>query len=935
MAPSAKKDDAQRNEISDEYACSLCVKNYEEKAGFEEHLRTERHRFNYYLWRFEKRRKRLVKDRHGIVIKVQCFTQDITAKDGSAICQVDPSTKEVVYQFKISNVSNDKIFANAVCLLHPHPVFEISDEEGLSRGKAMLRMFPGCSYNVVVRFINMGIGTYGVPVCFTFTPCHNEKDFNIVRVMVVKVIEAEHLSKSTYTSPYIGEEWNNMHEIVYGYMSNGRPIRKLLAFRIPYDHALMFRHWLGPWPNMTESQCQLLWQMSTIFVEGYKNLKQNYITFFRNLLYFEEYDGGENIQLYNMTDVEMKLVLGEIPRFELEVPGLAEKRPSLIKGDLVYVRVKRHDGSFETKSYEGIIFRVLESVVWICGFSHELTESFHNRLRFDVQFVYNRYPIFIMQKGLKLLTRYILDEVIFPRQRSALPLFLKNKVNKMKYRNSKIADNPEQKQAVINIVRGTSRPAPYIVYGPPGTGKTSTIVEAIVQVKTMFPNSYCLVTAPSNSACDNLAQRLAKYCTAKELIRLHSSSRDWSSVPQDIYQFSNRSANEYYFPTTDVLRKYRIIVCTLILSSRLKSRSFLDDDDDNYDESDDFINSSHEPHSHFTHLFIDECGQALEPESLVAIGLLGKVSPGQIGGQLILAGDPKQLGPVCSKTTERVYKSQQKGSEETLDERIGLGVSLLERLMETCSIYKKTVDGSYDQRYVTMLKYNYRSHPTILQLSNALYYDNKLEYKCSKKVRFDPLISIENFGSPLIFHNVIGHEKREGRSPSHFNEFEVNVVIKYVKELMNSSVNVDQSEVGIISPYIRQVYKIKAALRSMKIENIEVGTTETFQGREKRVIIISTVRSNRNLLDYDKKYNLGFLVSEKRFNVAMTRAQSLLIVVGNSQLLALERIWLALIEHCETHGSFRGPRFTPRDDRWVSSVLAKLRPLRLNADFVE
>lgn len=59
------------------------------------------------------------------------------------ILQVDPSTKEVVYQFKISNVSNDKIFANAVCLLHPHPVFEISDEEGLSRGKAMLRMFPG------------------------------------------------------------------------------------------------------------------------------------------------------------------------------------------------------------------------------------------------------------------------------------------------------------------------------------------------------------------------------------------------------------------------------------------------------------------------------------------------------------------------------------------------------------------------------------------------------------------------------------------------------------------------------------------------------------------------------------------------------------------------------------------------------------------------
>ena len=52
--------------------------------------------------------------------------------------------------------------------------------------------------------------------------------------------------------------------------------------------------------------------------------------------------------------------------------------------------------------------------------------------------------------------------------------------------------------------------------------------------------------------------------------------------------------------------------------------------------------------THFTHLFIDECGQALEPEALVPVaGILGGAIKNRPGGQIILAGDPMQLGPVC------------------------------------------------------------------------------------------------------------------------------------------------------------------------------------------------------------------------------------------------------------------------------------------------
>lgn len=59
------------------------------------------------------------------------------------------------------------------------------------------------------------------------------------------------------------------------------------------------------------------------------------------------------------------------------------------------------------------------------------------------------------------------------------------------------------------------------------------------------------------------------------------------------------------------------------------------------------------------------------------------------------------------------------------------------------------------------------------------------------------------------------------------------------------------------------MYKIKELLKRNNFEKVEVGTTETFQGREKRIIIISTVRARQDLLLYDKKYNLGFVRNDK------------------------------------------------------------------------
>ena len=73
---------------------------------------------------------------------------------------------------------------------------------------------------------------------------------------------------------------------------------------------------------------------------------------------------------------------------------------------------------------------------------------------------------------------------------------------------------------------------------------------------------------------------------------------------------------------------------------------------------------------------------------------------------------------------------------------------------------------------------------------------------------------------------------------------------------------------------------------------LEIRTVDGFQGREKEVIIISAVRSNR-------QGRVGFLQDWRRLNVAITRAKCGLIVVGDSHTLRLERHWRAFIEWCE------------------------------------
>jgi hypothetical protein len=110
--------------------------------------------------------------------------------------------------------------------------------------------------------------------------------------------------------------------------------------------------------------------------------------------------------------------------------------------------------------------------------------------------------------------------------------------------------------------------------------------------------------------------------------------------------------------------------------------------------------------------------------------------------------------------------------------------------------------------------------------------------------------------------------------------------------------------IGVISPYKSQVKLIRKELDSVLPDIaplIDVNTIDGFQGREKDVIIFSTVRT----VVGKKRARIGFVADERRINVGLTRCRCSLIVVGHRHALAMDKNWGALIRATSERGCAR------------------------------
>ena len=501
--------------------------------------------------------------------------------------------------------------------------------------------------------------------------------------------------------------------------------------------------------------------------------------------------------------------------------------------------------------------------------------------------------------------------------------------------------NQEQMESISTILSlyevRTGLP-PYCIYGPPGTGKTKCLVGSLIQIIEMYPGARILATAPSDAAADVLALRLAKHFDqqalrmpakkplgASQMLRLNWYNRVYDSVPIQLLNYCHipKGGKLFDIPLYDVLKMYRIIVATCGAAGCLRHNQAT-------------MYDPYAPHHFsvttlpldFDFVFVDEASQCTEAEALIPVSLAKRPS-----GVVVLAGDPKQLGP---STRSAIFREC--GAE-----------SLLERLLSSdmyagiqpaaadlseppgLELTARTEQPSFQMG--VMLVNNYRSHRALLDVPSRLFYGSALREATKDRLKIDRFLLFtqavceagsdgggggagavvapslgDRKGFPAIFYGVDGEHDHLLDSPSFFNVKEIEAMVELCKRLVTSPEltggRLLVSDIGIIGAFRAQVLQLRLALRKESLAGISVGSVEYFQGQEKQVILISTVLCSKPPILSDK--NLGLINDARRFNVAVTRGMGLCIVVGCPAFLHRDPFFREWIENCELHGRYAG-----------------------------
>jgi len=539
----------------------------------------------------------------------------------------------------------------------------------------------------------------------------------------------------------------------------------------------------------------------------------------------------------------------------------------------------------------------------------------------------NAPPGFVYRKDLRI--DLFVNDITFQRMIEALtqfkrlPRWRKDKllgntapeftqVDKIEFFNTKL--NKSQQEAVIRSLAARDF---FLIHGPPGTGKTITCVEVIAQL--IKRGNKILTAADSNVAVDNLVERLDKIGVnvvrighpARIIPALRRRSLDYLVQDEPNYQKAQEFRKRAYELKEDMKRyimpemRWRRGLSDeeiMLLASEgattrgipLKKIEGMKKWLDLKHELDRLFGDARELEERairriikaaavicttnstagseilkgekFDFAVIDEATQSTEPSALIAV-LKAK--------RFIMAGDHKQLPPTVLNE-EAACRSFTK--------------SLFERLL-----------ALHGDKIRVMLDVQYRMNEEIAEFPNREFYDGKL--KADEQVKRRTLRDIlpesvdedSEDVKPFLFIDTCDELEERVRkgSTSRENPGEAKLVKDVAERLLNRGIRPE--DIAVISPYDDQVAQIK---RMLHVEGLEIKTVDGFQGREKEVVIVSFVRSN-------KSGTIGFLKDLRRLNVSITRAKRKLVLIGDSNTLESEGCYRRLVALAKESGAYK------------------------------
>jgi len=490
-----------------------------------------------------------------------------------------------------------------------------------------------------------------------------------------------------------------------------------------------------------------------------------------------------------------------------------------------------------------------------------------------------------------------------------------------------------------------------LIQGPPGTGKTTVIAEIIWQTVLRNQKTKILLTSQTNLAVDNALERLAEKNIVRpirigNIDKLEEEGKQYSyeriinwrdSDEKQYNEHSNNAVNRWLDNiisncSNDV--KYSVAVNKWKELISNKSQKIRKDFSNEYLKNANLIaatcsecgngrrftetftslfNSENNEEVRFDTVIMDEASKATPPEMIVPLTL---------GEKMIIIGDHKQLPPMMEEN-DFVEKLTLVGAQDLVKEweKEDYKISQFEKLFKNAP---KSIVSTLDTQF--------RMHGKIMKTINHFYLDElKDGLICGIEKTMDEPdfrnkgsryhgLTLEPFINPnthAIWINVDTLENKVGTSFENEGEIEaIDLVIKCLlkssgyDEYTNSMIKDEDKEIGIITFYGPQKGNIdkkiyghlslaeKRDFERNKYKNkyktpFRINTVDKFQGMERNILIVSTVRNN------DRKA-FGFAKESQRINVAFSRAKRLLIVIGSRDFFMQNPKYSESIKSMET-----------------------------------
>lgn len=391
-----------------------------------------------------------------------------------------------------------------------------------------------------------------------------------------------------------------------------------------------------------------------------------------------------------------------------------------------------------------------------------------------------------------------------------------------------------------------------VIQGPPGTGKTHVLEQTI---RDLYDDRRrILMTAPSNTAVDNVCRRIhdlpvLRVGKIQDSIAPDVADTCWVSNPDAVTNYKQKKTHRgsvYCGTHVGILR-------------------------------DDLVLADLEQNGLYDVIIFDEAGMASMIEFLLCLRLARRA---------VLFGDHQQLPPfplpdqVTAGMLERRPAQRRHWSLLTR--------SALEWLIRERQVFPYLLQSSYRCQ-----------NPRLLRFSSTLFYNARV--KTSERAEYFQLPFHERQAKfppatlRLYRTNQLPVAVRgetlvvEGKRPGIENLLEARLTVHLFYELL---ADYPMEEITIIAPYRRQVNLIRSQLSLAKAQQLlggesrvpearweallfsRISTVDSFQGGESDAVIISYVRSNNGA-------GVGFVDNPNRINVTHTRCRKAMIIIGD------------------------------------------------------